>query len=220
MKDCRPPTRNSQLSRVEDLRREISGGEGAPVGRTIPDADDLVIGAGRRLPLTSLFTDICGSSSRASLTADHQEMNSKRALACTLNVRCKLAPHFSNTSCDRPSTDSVPHITRTRPNYRRQNRCAKEDQECQSPVCKTSFYRSLWWHRFGERRFAFSTGESKKGYLRRFSCGLRRFQNFDAHRYFESSSLLHNLTDRHDADSVIRSPHGFVLILSGPLCLV
>jgi adenylate cyclase len=66
---------NSQLSRVEDLRRKISGGEGTPAGRTIPDADDLVIGAGRRLPLTILFTDICGFFSRTSLTVEQQEMN-------------------------------------------------------------------------------------------------------------------------------------------------
>ncbi len=59
---------NSQIQRVEELRRKISQGSSTTDGRVIPDADDLAIGAGRRLPLTILFTDICAFSSRPSLT--------------------------------------------------------------------------------------------------------------------------------------------------------
>jgi adenylate cyclase len=65
----------SQKTRVEDLRLKISAGDNSTDGRIVPTDNDLVIGAGRRLPLSILFTDISGFSNRASLTPEQQEMN-------------------------------------------------------------------------------------------------------------------------------------------------
>jgi class 3 adenylate cyclase len=66
---------NAQKVRVEALRQKVSSGNSSADGRVVPDDNDLVIGAGRRLPLTILFTDISGFSNRTSLTAEQQEMN-------------------------------------------------------------------------------------------------------------------------------------------------
>jgi adenylate cyclase len=65
----------SQKTRVEELRLKISAGDNSADGRVVPTDDDLVIGEGRRLPLTILFTDISGFSNRISLTPEQQEMN-------------------------------------------------------------------------------------------------------------------------------------------------
>jgi adenylate cyclase len=66
---------DAQKTRVEELRRKVSAGDNSADGRVVPTDNDLVIGAGRRLPLTILFTDISGFSNRTSLTPEQQEMN-------------------------------------------------------------------------------------------------------------------------------------------------
>ena len=63
-----------QVARVEDLRKKISERGTTPAGRLFPDLEDLVIGTGRRLDATIMFTDICGFTGRTSLTAEQQEM--------------------------------------------------------------------------------------------------------------------------------------------------
>jgi len=65
---------NAQIERVESLRRKIASRAEAIPGRVLPDDEDLVIGTGRRLSATVLFTDISGFSSRRSSTAEEQEM--------------------------------------------------------------------------------------------------------------------------------------------------
>src|SRR5260370_41133856 len=66
----------SQIERVESLRSKISAraAASAPIGRVIPDDDDLVIGTGRRLMLTVMFIDISKFSQRQSITANEQEL--------------------------------------------------------------------------------------------------------------------------------------------------
>ena len=65
---------SNQTARVEALRKKISSGTVTAFGRLIPDESDLVIGTGRRLDATIMFTDICGFSNRQSSTADEQQM--------------------------------------------------------------------------------------------------------------------------------------------------
>ncbi len=65
---------NRQIARVEELRRKIAARSLIAAGRVIPDDADLVIGTGRRIDATIMFTDISDFSQRSSNTSDEQEM--------------------------------------------------------------------------------------------------------------------------------------------------
>lgn len=65
---------NAQIERIERLRAKIAARAVSSPGRIFPADQDLVIGTGRRIPATILFTDISGFSARASTTAEEQEM--------------------------------------------------------------------------------------------------------------------------------------------------
>jgi adenylate cyclase len=64
----------AQIQRVERLRSRIAERAEVTAGRVVPDDTDLVIGSGRRLNATVLFTDISGFSSRPSASPQDQEM--------------------------------------------------------------------------------------------------------------------------------------------------
>lgn len=65
---------NAQIGRIEKLRAKIADRAASPIGRTIPDDTDLVIGTGRRLNLTVMFIDISRFSARQAISADEQEL--------------------------------------------------------------------------------------------------------------------------------------------------
>ncbi len=62
----------SRKERIDDTVRSINARARAPQGRVIPEDDDLVIGAGRRLPVAVMFLDICGFSERLSNSQQEQ----------------------------------------------------------------------------------------------------------------------------------------------------
>lgn len=64
---------NSQIERVERLRAKIQARPALSEGRVVPDDDDLLIGAGRRLEAAVMFTDISGFSQRQSITSAQQD---------------------------------------------------------------------------------------------------------------------------------------------------
>jgi adenylate cyclase len=64
----------AQIERVERLRQKITSRAITPVGRIIPDDEDLTIGTGRRLNVTVMFIDISEFSKRPSSTAQEQEL--------------------------------------------------------------------------------------------------------------------------------------------------
>jgi class 3 adenylate cyclase len=63
-----------QIERISMSLVKLRSSENQP-GRTIPDADDLVIGTGRRLPMAIMFLDICNYSSIPSETSSEQTKN-------------------------------------------------------------------------------------------------------------------------------------------------
>lgn len=65
---------NEQIARVEQLRSKIANREATLPGRVVPDAEDLVLGTGRRLDATIMFIDIVGFTNRESNTAQQQDL--------------------------------------------------------------------------------------------------------------------------------------------------
>jgi adenylate cyclase len=65
---------NSQIQRVERLRRKIASGSVVQPGRVVPSDEDLVIGDGRRLNATVVFIDISGFSNRPSISESEQQL--------------------------------------------------------------------------------------------------------------------------------------------------
>jgi class 3 adenylate cyclase len=72
--------RQSQVDRIVRSLQRLGEMETTP-GRVIPEAEDLVIGDGRRLNAATMFVDISGFSSWPSETADEQ-----KAILAILNV--------------------------------------------------------------------------------------------------------------------------------------
>jgi adenylate cyclase len=63
-----------QIARVTRLRERIVARAEVQPGRVVPDDADLVIGTGRRINASVMFTDISSFSTRQSVTPDEQEM--------------------------------------------------------------------------------------------------------------------------------------------------
>lgn len=120
---------DQQAQRVERLRQKISeGAVPATPGRVVPDSTDLVIGAGRRLPLTVLFTDICGFSGRASLTAEQQEMN-LRVLNLYFTEMIRIVEDYGGT-VEKNTGDGLMAYFEEMPEYGDENNSTKRAVAC------------------------------------------------------------------------------------------
>ncbi len=64
----------SQIERVEDLRKKICARPNIGEGRIVPDDEALTIGNGKRLPMAIMFIDICGFSNRPMETIEEQDL--------------------------------------------------------------------------------------------------------------------------------------------------
>jgi len=65
---------NSQIERVEELRKKISQRPKLGEGRVVPDDESLSIGDGKRLTMAVMFLDICGFSNRLMETLEEQDL--------------------------------------------------------------------------------------------------------------------------------------------------
>lgn len=85
-----------QIDRIKALRDRISAAPASPLGRVIPEDDDLVIGQGRRVPMAVLFLDISGFSQRPSETEEDQGMLLK-VLNLFFTEMIKIAEEYGGT---------------------------------------------------------------------------------------------------------------------------
>ncbi len=85
-----------QIARVERVREQISSRLSIAHGRTIPDAEDLSIGKGRRLKAAIMFLDISGFTSRPS-ESEEEQTNQLAALNLFFSELIKIAEDYSGT---------------------------------------------------------------------------------------------------------------------------
>lgn len=87
---------NSQIDRVERVRRQIAERLGVKSGRTVPELPDLALGTGRRLSAAIMFLDISGFSNRPSETEEEQ-VSQLAALNLFFSEMIKIAEDYGGT---------------------------------------------------------------------------------------------------------------------------
>lgn len=85
----------SQIERIIQSVKKLRD-EQIPVGRTVPDTDDMVLGTGRRLKMAVMFIDISGFSSRPSEDEREQQLILD-ALAIFFTEMIRIAEDYGGT---------------------------------------------------------------------------------------------------------------------------
>jgi class 3 adenylate cyclase len=85
-----------QVTRVATASARIREGDQPADGRVVPEAEDLVIGAGRRMRMAVLFLDISGFSDLPSETVEEQDLL-MRALNLFFTEMVRIAEDYGGT---------------------------------------------------------------------------------------------------------------------------